>query len=782
MGYKFFLCRIQLKVADGCFSDTGLGWLSDSVRAEAFSPKATRSKRHLIQNKVKKKNILNKKKYIQVLSLSSYVGKPLRHLLPFRCFGSFIYLFNDESSATNTHEFIRSYSGYAFILGGACISWQSRKQRSVATSTCEAEYVSLSESMKEAVRFPALKKLKSRSWLQLHLSNPIEFLHPEGNKPRFYDRQVRAFLSVAQILNLKIGCRSAKTSQNLVHFNPKKTQVCVFSAKKTPFEKALQFQGTLLTTSKSIGILGYPLLQLNVKRLSKKGTAIKYNITKVIILATQSFYFILNRVVFQAILSLLSIRKNLANDIPPQEPKVEIIKMEKNIVDYKSDIRIASKVTGYPKPNIHWEDSTGAELLSEDSLLEIPYTYISYASIKNMVTNMTIQCKADNSEGDSSQSLDLYVNRTYSFEVLQTPEDTPIEFGTEGKLYCEVDAYPEASINWYHNDSLITDTDNTKWVPDENALIIKNMSILDPGEYTCEVKNDVKTKAFTAQVDITGLETPKVDLEKSELVLTSGESVEIECRVIKGKPSPKVTWLYKSENSYDFDYIPTGVSSDDGKLKIESAQLKHEGLYKCEASNFIGEDFGELAIKVEFSPIITNDEETTMVVKEGDPVEMSCNVTASPKATVRWEMSQDDIIVLDERHTTDDRYTHRFNALWRDSGKYHCIAENKIGRADKSINLIVLVAPYIETPISKNVTARIGDEVMLLCNVLFGNPVPAVKWEFISTYSTAIVLKRGKSTNTLHLMNLTQANEGTYLCVAENSVGIDRIKYHLQVR
>lgn len=60
------------------------------------------------------------------------------------------------------------------------------------------------------------------------------------------------------------------------------------------------------------------------------------------------------------------------------------------------------------------------------------------------------------------------------------------------------------------------------------------------------------------------------------------------------------------------------------------------------------------------SPIISNNEDTTMIVKEGDQVEMNCDVTASPKAAVRWEMSQDDvIIVLDERHRTDERHTHR---------------------------------------------------------------------------------------------------------------------------
>lgn len=43
---------------------------------------------------------------------------------------------------------------------------------------------------------------------------------------------------------------------NLVQFNPTKTQVCVFSAKKAPFVVAPQFQNTSLTITKSIGILG----------------------------------------------------------------------------------------------------------------------------------------------------------------------------------------------------------------------------------------------------------------------------------------------------------------------------------------------------------------------------------------------------------------------------------------------------------------------------------------------------------------------------------------------
>lgn len=47
----------------------------------------------------------------------------------------------------------KSTSGYVFTLGGGAVSWRSAKQRCIADSTMEAEYVAASEASKEAVWF-----------------------------------------------------------------------------------------------------------------------------------------------------------------------------------------------------------------------------------------------------------------------------------------------------------------------------------------------------------------------------------------------------------------------------------------------------------------------------------------------------------------------------------------------------------------------------------------------------------------------------------------------------
>ena len=64
--------------------------------------------------------------------------------------GSEITGYSDADWAGDTGD-RKSTSGYVFTQAGAAISWKSSKQKCVALSTAEAEYVALSAAVQEAI-------------------------------------------------------------------------------------------------------------------------------------------------------------------------------------------------------------------------------------------------------------------------------------------------------------------------------------------------------------------------------------------------------------------------------------------------------------------------------------------------------------------------------------------------------------------------------------------------------------------------------------------------------
>lgn len=58
--------------------------------------------------------------------------------------------YNDADYAGDI-ETRRSTSGYVFLIGNSIISWGSERQKSVALSTTESEYISAAHAMKELV-------------------------------------------------------------------------------------------------------------------------------------------------------------------------------------------------------------------------------------------------------------------------------------------------------------------------------------------------------------------------------------------------------------------------------------------------------------------------------------------------------------------------------------------------------------------------------------------------------------------------------------------------------
>ena len=56
----------------------------------------------------------------------------------------------DANYTEDSHD-RKSTSGYAFMLAGGPITWKSKKQKSVALSTTEAEYYAMGAACQEAI-------------------------------------------------------------------------------------------------------------------------------------------------------------------------------------------------------------------------------------------------------------------------------------------------------------------------------------------------------------------------------------------------------------------------------------------------------------------------------------------------------------------------------------------------------------------------------------------------------------------------------------------------------
>jgi len=68
-----------------------------------------------------------------------------------------VHGYSDASFANDSFD-RKSHSGYVFFKNNGAISWKSKKQSIVALSTMEAEYIALSNALKEALSLQRMEK------------------------------------------------------------------------------------------------------------------------------------------------------------------------------------------------------------------------------------------------------------------------------------------------------------------------------------------------------------------------------------------------------------------------------------------------------------------------------------------------------------------------------------------------------------------------------------------------------------------------------------------------
>ena len=96
-----------------------------------------------------------------------------------------------DSSWGDCQDGRRSSMGYCYTMGSGIISWSARKQKVVATSSTEAEYIAASQSCKEAIWLRTMLSL-----MPLPISRPSDTSPDSNATPLYCDNNGAVCLSL----------------------------------------------------------------------------------------------------------------------------------------------------------------------------------------------------------------------------------------------------------------------------------------------------------------------------------------------------------------------------------------------------------------------------------------------------------------------------------------------------------------------------------------------------------------------------------------------------------
>ncbi|XP_074858282.1 hemicentin-1 isoform X3 [Carettochelys insculpta] len=378
-------------------------------------------------------------------------------------------------------------------------------------------------------------------------------------------------------------------------------------------------------------------------------------------------------------------------------------------------------------------------------------------------------CTASNEGGSTVASVFLTVQDPP--KVVISPKNQSFTEGSEVSIMCSATGYPKPKIVWTHNDMFIMGSERYRLTA-EGTLIIKKTVPTDAGLYACLANNSAGTETRTST--LTYIESPKLTVVHSEILVALGDTTVMECKTT-GVPPPQVKWFKGDLELRASTFLI--IDSHRGLLKIQETQDLDAGDYTCMASNEAGRASGKITLDVGSLPVFTQ-EPSDESVDIGSNVTLPCYVQGYPEPKVKWRRL-DDVPLFSRPFAFSSISQLRtgalaINNLWvSDEGTYICEAENQFGKIQSqpaTITVTGLVVPLIGmSPAVANVIE--GQQLTLPCVLLAGNPIPERRWIKNDMVLVPNPYVNIRSDGSLHLERVRLQDGGKYTCMASNVAG-----------
>lgn len=230
-----------------------------------------------------------------------------------------------------------------------------------------------------------------------------------------------------------------------------------------------------------------------------------------------------------------------------------------------------------------------------------------------------------------------------------------------------------------------------------------------------------------------------------------------------------------------------------GTLLIENTNIKDRGQYLCLAENDHGSDKLLVTLSVVAYPSrILEPKMREIKSHAGNTVEMKCKAEGRPTPMISWILANRTQV---RGHNTEKGRVSVSaegtliveHVSVYDRGHYKCIASNPAGADTALVRLQVVAAPPgIMEEKRQQLKARISQALWLPCTGQ-GSPQPKIHW----VLNDGLRVQAGRPSSnarisvyengTLHIEDVTLADNGKYECIATSSTGSERRVVHLTV-
>ncbi|XP_029766379.1 titin-like, partial [Terrapene carolina triunguis] len=389
-------------------------------------------------------------------------------------------------------------------------------------------------------------------------------------------------------------------------------------------------------------------------------------------------------------------------------------------------------------------------------------------------------CKAENSVGTATTKALLTVQaRKLPPSFARKLKDIEQTVGLPVKFTCRLNGSEPISVTWYKNGVPLRDDHNvqTSFVDNVAILQLSQTEMSHTAQYSCTATNAVGTATSSARLTVSEPKQPPFfDITPASMEVPTGESADFECHVTGAQPI-HVTWAkdgreIRTGGNYNITFI-----ANTAHLRILRAGKGDSGQYTCQASNEVGKNFCSAQLNVKEAPKFVKKLEASRFAKQGDSVQLECQISGSPEIKVVWYRNDTEI------HASE-KYRISFSdsvavltitdANIEDSGDYICDAHNSAGTASCSTVVTVKEPPVFSKKPTPVDTLK-GSDVVIQCEIS-GTPPFEVAWfkdrrQVRSSKKFKVTSK--DFTASVHILNLEASDTGEYQCKAMNEVGSD---------